>query len=101
MVPAGKVLTAEMRKADLDSDGRISLSEFLRYYDTMSKLQSTHEREGRIRAYHQPQPIPSGAAGSPSASSHRLYLRYSSYNLTYQPYYGLYVLCDSGHRTLQ
>jgi hypothetical protein len=59
---AGKVLTAEMKKADLDSDGRISLQEFLRYYGTMAKLQTTYEREGRIRAYHQPQAVPPGAA---------------------------------------
>ncbi|KAG2453565.1 hypothetical protein HYH02_001784 [Chlamydomonas schloesseri] len=58
----GRFLDSEFRKADWDKDGRISLQDFISYYEKIAYYQAQMAREGRIKsmANLNKQMVPSG-----------------------------------------
>ena len=47
---AGRVLAAEMKSADLDSDGRIDFREFIMYFERLARWRAQQARAGRLNA---------------------------------------------------
>lgn len=57
---AGRYLEAEFKKADWDQDGKISLQDFISYYEKIAYLQTQMAREGRIKSASHKHTIPVG-----------------------------------------
>ncbi|KAK9846046.1 hypothetical protein WJX84_001020 [Apatococcus fuscideae] len=61
---AGRVLAAEMKSADLDSDGRIDFREFIMYFERLARWRAQQARAGRLNA-RQNSAVPPGWDGNP------------------------------------
>lgn len=71
------MLDAEFKKADWDKDGRVSLQDFISYYERIAHFQTQMAREGRIKsmATLNKQLIPAGATSN--AQLKRVFTQFS------------------------
>ena len=60
---AGRFLEAEFKKADHDRDGKISLQDFISYYEQIAYYQAQTSREGRIKSATYKHQVPVGECG--------------------------------------
>lgn len=59
----GRFLEAEFKKADHDRDGKISLQDFISYYEQIAYYQAQTSREGRIKSATYKHQVPVGECG--------------------------------------
>ncbi|KAF5842547.1 hypothetical protein DUNSADRAFT_6397 [Dunaliella salina] len=75
----GRLLEHEFKKADWDKDGKISLQDFVAYYEKVAKLQTQMAREGRIKSASHGTQIPVGVENTPALK--RVFKNYCKYAL--------------------
>ncbi|GAX84010.1 hypothetical protein CEUSTIGMA_g11435.t1 [Chlamydomonas eustigma] len=75
----GRFLESEFKKADYDGDGKISLQDFIAWYEKIAHYQTQASREGRIKSATYKHQIPVGAENNPALK--RVFRNYCKYAL--------------------
>ncbi|KAL6765633.1 hypothetical protein V8C86DRAFT_2455938 [Haematococcus lacustris] len=75
----GRMLDHEFKKADWDKDGKVSLQDFINYYERIAHYQTQMAREGRIKSATQKHIIPVGVENNPGLK--RVFKNYCKFAL--------------------